>query len=148
MIQPVVEEGSSMEREEVQCRSLRYLYSAILFMLSLSGCGAILHGGKQEITFDSKPPGATVKLDNGAQFFTPHTMALSRSSNHHAIFTKDGYEPHQVVIRHNFLMGPSIVGNILPLFPIGLAIDIMTGAAWGFEREYLAIDLTKTKAQP
>jgi len=117
-------------------------------MLSLSGCGAILHGGKQEITFDSKPPGATVKLDNGAQFFTPHTMALSRSSNHHAIFTKDGYEPQQVVIQHNFLVGPSIVGNILPLFPIGLAIDIMTGAAWGFEQEYLAIDLTKAKAQP
>jgi hypothetical protein len=137
-----------MKREQFQSRSLRCLHGSILLLLSLSGCGAILHGGKQEITFDSKPPGAAVKLDNGAQFFTPHTMALSRASNHHAIFTKDGYEPQQVVIQHHFLVGPSIVGNILPLFPIGLAIDIMTGAAWGFEQEYLAIDLTKAKAQP
>lgn len=117
-------------------------------MLSLSGCGAILHGGKQEVTFDSKPPGATVNLDNAVQFLTPHTMALSRSSNHHATFTRDGYEPQQIVIKHDFLVGPSIIGNILPLFPIGLAIDIVTGAAWGFEQEYLAIDLTKTKAHP
>jgi hypothetical protein len=137
-----------MKREKSKPRSLPSLHGAILLLLSLSGCGAILHGGSQEITFDSKPPGATVKLDNVVQFLTPHTMALSRSSNHHAIFAKDGYEPLQVVIQHHFLVGPSIVGNILPLFPIGLAIDIMTGAAWGFEQEYLAIDLTKAKAQP
>ena len=120
----------------------------VALVLVQSGCGAILHGGKQEVTFDSKPPGATVNLDNGVQFLTPHTMALSRSSNHHAIFTKDGYDPQQVVIQHNFLVGPSIVGNILPLFPVGLAIDVMTGAAWGFEQEYLAIDLIKAKVQP
>jgi hypothetical protein len=117
-------------------------------MLSLSGCGAILHGGKQEVTFDSKPPGATVTLDNAVQFRTPHTIALSRSSTHHAIFAKDGYESQQIAISHQFLMGPSIIGNILPLFPVGLAIDIMTGAAWGFEQEYIAIDLTKAKAFP
>ena len=117
-------------------------------MLSLSGCGAILHGEKQEVTFDSKPPGAAVNLDNAAQFVTPYTVALSRLSNHHATFEKDGYEPQQITIRHQFLVGTSIIGNILPLFPIGFAIDIMTGAAWGFEQEYLAIDLTKAKAQP
>jgi hypothetical protein len=120
----------------------------VALLLAQNGCGAILHGGKQEVTFDSKPPGAAVNLDNGVQFLTPHTMALSRSSNHHAIFTKDGYDPQQVVIQHNFLVGPSIVGNILPLFPIGLAIDVMTGAAWGFEQEYLAIDLIKTQVHP
>jgi hypothetical protein len=117
-------------------------------MLSLSGCGAILHGEKQEVTFDSKPPGAAVNLDNAAQFVTPYTVALSRLSNHHATFEKDGYEPQQITIRHQFLVGTSIIGNILPLFPIGLAIDIMTGAAWGFEQEYIAIDLTKAKAHP
>ena len=45
-------------------------------------------------------------------------------------------------------MKVGVIGNILPLFPIGLAIDIVTGAAWGFEQEYLAIDLTKAKAHP
>jgi hypothetical protein len=137
-----------MRREEFQSKSLRCLHSAILFMLSLSGCGVILHGGKQEVTFDSRPPGATVKLDNAVQFLTPHTIALPRSSNHHATFTKDGFDPQQVVIQHAFLVGPSIIGNILPFFPIGLAIDIVTGAAWGFEPEYLAIDLIEAKAHP
>ena len=98
--------------------------------------------------FDSKPPGATVTLDHTVQFRTPHTIALSRSSTHRATFAKDGYEPQHIAISHQFLVGHSIIGNILPLFPIGLAIDIMTGAAWGFEQEYIAIDLTKAKAHP
>ncbi|WP_455379687.1 hypothetical protein [Petrachloros mirabilis] len=44
-------------------------------------------------------------------------------------------------------MGASIIGNILPLFPVGLAIDIVTGAAWGFQQDYIAIDMTKKAAQ-
>ncbi len=117
-------------------------------MLPLSGCGFILHGGKQEVTFDSKPPGATVKLDNAMQFVTPYTIALIRSTNHQATFAKEGYESQQILIKHDFLVGPSIVGNLLPLFPVGLAIDVMTGSAWGFEQDYIAVDMTKPKARP
>ena len=128
--------------------SLQFLLGITLFLFPLSGCGTILHGGKQEVTFDSKPPGATVKLDSTTQFITPHTTALPRSSNYQATFTKDGYEPQQILIKHEFLVGQSIIGNILPLFPVGLAIDVMTGAAWGFERDYLAVDMMKSQARP
>lgn len=117
-------------------------------LLVLSGCGFILHGEKQDITFDSKPPGAAVMLDHTMQFVTPHTIALSRSTNHHVIFTKEGYEPQQHSIKNKFLIGHSIVGNILPLFPIGLAIDVMTGSAWGFEQDYIAVDMTTSRVRP
>lgn len=117
-------------------------------MVPLSGCGFVLHGGKQEITFDSKPPGATVKLDNAIQFSTPYTVAITRSTSHHATFSKEGYESQQILIKHDFLVGHSIIGNILPLFPVGLAIDVMTGSAWGFEQDYIAVDMTKPKARP
>ena len=117
-------------------------------LLMLSGCGFLLHGEKQDITFDSKPPGVTVTLDNATQFTTPHTIALTRSSNHQALFKKEGYETQRISIRHEFLIGPAIVGNILPLFPVGLAIDVMTGAAWGFERDYHAVDMTKSGGRP
>lgn len=137
-----------MKKEEIQDRPSQCLHGIILLLLSLSGCGALLHGGKQEVTFDSKPPGATVKLDNAVEFLTPHTMALSRSSNHHATFTRDGYEPQHIAIKHEFLVGASIIGNILPLFPVGFTIDVITGSAWGFEQDYIAVDLTKAKSQP
>lgn len=127
---------------------LQVFWVVVWLFLPLSGCASILHGGKQGVTFDSKPPGATVKLDNALQFTTPHTIALTRSTNHQATFTKEGYEPQQILIKHDFLVGHSIVGNILPLFPVGLAIDIMTGSAWGFEEDYIAIDMTKQKARP
>lgn len=117
-------------------------------LLVLSGCGFLLHGEKQDITFDSKPPGVTVTLDNAMQFTTPHTIALTRSSNHQALFKKEGYESQHLSIRHEFLIGPAIVGNILPFFPVGLAVDVITGAAWGFEHDYLAVDMTKSHASP
>lgn len=127
---------------------LPYVLSITMGPLMLSGCGFLLHGEKQDITFDSKPPGAAVILDNAVPFVTPHTIAVTRSSNHQALFKKEGYEPQHIVIMHKFLIGPSIIGNILPLFPIGLAVDVITGAAWGFEQDYLAVDMTTSKTRP
>lgn len=124
------------------------ILSIAICLLSLPGCGFMLHGDKQVITFDSKPPGVTVTLDNAVQFVTPHTIVLARSSNHQALFKKDGYEPHHLSIKREFLIGPSIIGNILPLFPVGLTVDVVTGAAWGFEKDYLAVDMSKSKTQP
>ncbi len=115
-------------------------------LLMLSGCGFVLHGEKQDITFDSKPPGVTVTLDDATHFTTPHTIALARSSNHRALFKKEGYETQHLSIRHEFLIGPAIIGNI-PIFPVGLAIDVMTGAAWGFDPDYLAVDMMKSHAR-
>jgi len=129
-------------------RSLPFLLGLTIDLLSLSGCGFLLHGEKQDITFDSKPPGVAVTLDNMVQFVTPRIISLPRASSHQATFTKEGYEPQHIMIKHEFLIGPSLIGNILPLFPVGLAIDVITGAAWGFEQDYIAADMTKARARP
>lgn len=128
--------------------AMPFLLSVTMCLLSLSGCGFLLHGEKQDITFDSKPPGVAVTLDNMVQFVTPRTISLPRASSHQATFTKEGYEPQHIMIKHEFLIGPSLIGNILPLFPVGLAIDVITGAAWGFEQDYIAADMTKARARP
>lgn len=120
----------------------------VMGLLMLSGCGFLLHGEKQEVTFDSKPPGVAVTIDNAVQFVTPQTIALARSSNHQASFKREGYATQQIVIMHKFLIGPSIIGNILPFFPVGLTVDVITGAAWGFEHDYLAVDMVKSQARP
>ncbi len=39
----------------------------------------------------------------------------------------------------------SIVGNLLPFFPVALAIDIVTGAAWRLEPELVRMELIKKK---
>ena len=124
------------------------MLSIIPWLLVLQGCGFVLHGDRQDITFDSKPPGVAVTLDGATQFVTPHTVPISRATRHQAMFQKNGYEAKQVVLTPKFLIGPSIIGNILPLFPVGLAIDIMTGSAWGFEQDYLAVDMIKSEAHP
>jgi hypothetical protein len=50
-----------------------------------------------------------------------------------------------VIVNHEFQPMTSIVGNLIPLFPVGLAIDIVTGAAWRLEPEFVRMELIKKK---
>lgn len=114
-------------------------------LILLHGCGAILHGGRQDVTFDSKPPGATVRIGNELRFMTPHMISLPRSQEQRVLFEKEGYEPQQVTLARDFQAIPSILGNLLPLLPVGLAIDLATGAAWKLEPELVTVELVKKK---
>ena len=48
----------------------------------LTGCGTIVHGSKQQVSFDSNPQGATVKLTDGTHLTTPQTAELRRAQDH------------------------------------------------------------------
>jgi len=108
---------------------------------TLLGCSTVLHGGTQAVTFDSKPPGATVRLSNGMEFMTPKVVSLPRSKTQRVTFEKEGYEPQKVYIATEFLPIPTLFGNLL----IGAVVDLMTGAAWELEPGYVRIELLKEK---
>jgi len=109
--------------------------------ISLIGCSTVLHGSNQDVTFDSKPPGATVTISNGMQFMTPKIVSLPRSTGHGVTFEKEGYEPQRIYIAKEFLPIPTLFGNLL----IGSVVDLMTGAAWQLEPGYVRIELLREK---
>jgi len=127
-------------------RSRSHLASGVLGLslaagITLLGCSTVLHGGRQDVTFDSKPPGATVTISNGMEFMTPKIVSLPRSKSQRVTFVKEGYEPQKVYIAKEFLPIPTLFGNLL----IGAVVDLMTGAAWQLEPGYLRIELLREK---
>lgn len=112
------------------------------FSTALGGCATIIHGGKQNVSFDSQPPGARVKLSNGMRFTTPQTVSLPRGKDIIVTVGKEGYKSEQVMVTREFNAAATILGNILWLL-IGVVVDIVTGAAWTLDPENVTVDLTK-----
>lgn len=106
------------------------------------GCASIIHGGSQNVSFDSSPPGATVRLGNGMRFTAPKTVSLPRGKDQIVTFEKEGYKQEQVTITREFNAVPTILGNIFWLV-IGVVVDVVTGAAWSLEPENVVVELEK-----
>ena len=118
----------------------------ILACSSLVGCGSIIHGSKQEISFDNKPQGATVKLGNGVRLTTPQTVELRRADDHTVTIEKEGYEPERITIKRSFNAVATILGNILWLVP-GVIVDVLVGGAWTLDPEHISVDLVAEKSK-
>ena len=110
----------------------------------LTGCGTIVHGSKQQVSFDSNPQGATVKLTDGTHLTTPQTAELRRAQDHIVTIEKEGYESERLTINRNFNWGATIFGNILWITP-GVIVDVLAGGAWTLDPEHINVNLAVEK---
>ena len=111
----------------------------------LTGCGSIIHGSKQQVSFDSTPQGATVKLANGTHFTTPQTVEMRRADEHTVTIEKAGYEPERITLNRDFNALATILGNILWLVP-GVIVDVLVGGAWTLDPERVNVNLIAEKS--
>ncbi|MDF0644266.1 MAG: PEGA domain-containing protein [Nitrospira sp.] len=114
----------------------------------LSGCGSIIHGSRQAVSFNTTPAGATVQLQNGTRFATPYTADLRRAEDYTVTIEKDGYEAERITIKRDFNAIATILGNILWIDP-GVIVDVMVGGAWTLDPEHINVQLVaqKTKSE-
>ena len=110
----------------------------------LTGCGSIIHGSKQQVSFDSNPQGATVKLTNGTSLTTPQTVELRRAEDHTVTIEKEGYETERITLKRDFNAVATILGNILWLIP-GVLVDVLVGGAWTLDPEHVNVNLVAEK---
>ena len=105
---------------------MRYLTLAGL--LGLCACATIVHGGHEDLSFASTPPGARVFIDDTAKGTTPTTINFSRKREHRLRIELDGYKPYTArITRHtsDWVFANLLIGGI-----IGVAIDAGTGAMY------------------
>jgi hypothetical protein len=112
----------------------------------LTGCGTIVHGSKQQVSLDSNPQGATVKLTDGTHLTTPQTAELRRAQDHIVTIEKEGYEPERLTINRDFNWGATIFGNILWITP-GVIVDVLAGGAWTLNPERINVNLVQEKTK-
>lgn len=105
--------------------------SALVLCFGLTACATVTRGTKQEVTFESTPPGAVAKTTTGYVCdSTPCTTKLARKEAFDVTFTKDGFKPATVSVQSRMQGGGTagLVGNVLVGGFIGVGVDATSGA--------------------
>jgi hypothetical protein len=91
--------------------------------ITSAGCATIVTGGKRQVTFESDPPGATVRAEGAVLGKTPFTATVKGAPV--VEFCKDGYQTRFVnpSLEGYWRMEPWFFGNILTL-GIGGIVDM------------------------
>jgi hypothetical protein len=116
--------------------------SASVFLLA--GCGAILHGSRQNLDVQSSPSGAHVETSpaTGA-YTTPTTLNLERKNSYVLTFTSPGYNPATFNIQHNIGTG-TVIADVLLTGLVGVLVDGLTGSWYGLTPESANVTLQRS----
>jgi len=114
----------------------------VLAALFLSGCGAIMHGTRQNIDVQSSPNGAHVETAPASgTYTTPATLNLERKYSYILTFTSPGYNPATLNLHSSIGTGTVVADVLLGL--VGVLGDGLTGAWYGLSPESANVTLTR-----
>lgn len=115
---------------------MKYLNACVLINLGLlgfmfSGCATITRGTSEQITVQSEPSGASVRLSNGFTGVTPAIFTVPRKGDIIVKASKEGYEDGVLTLKaHVSGKGTAgVLGNALIGGVIGIGVDVATGAS-------------------
>jgi hypothetical protein len=129
-----------------------------VLILFLSSCATIIHGGDQDITINTYPSGANVKIinlnDNSevGTYISPCIVNLERGydffekGRYSIEIEKPGYAKKMILVRGS-IDGWYIVGNFFSWEFLGwFLVDPATGAMWKLKPEMIYITLPQAGA--
>ena len=109
----------------------------------LAGCGAIMHGARQDISVQSSVPGTTVQATpSSMSVVAPGVLNLERKNNYVLTFAAPGYSPATVNVTNSIGTG-TVIADVLLTGLIGVVVDGMTGAWYGLNPETASATLLK-----
>lgn len=112
----------------------------IFFLILMSGCGTIIHGGGTQKVGITSSPAADVIINNVTYGRTPVFAKLDRDEGHIIIFKENGYQQAQATLSSS--VSGWVWGNILFGGIIGLAVDAISGGMYNLEPENVSLTLT------
>jgi len=115
---------------------------AVLAAFLSSGCGAILHGSRQNIDVQSSPSGAHLETSPATgTYATPTTLNLERKFSYVLTFTSPGHDPATANL-HSSVGTGTVIADVLLTGLIGVLVDGLTGAWYGLSPETVNVTLT------
>jgi len=118
----------------------RLLLAALALSVGASGCALIVNGTTDSVFIESRPPGATVRVDGQVVARTPAKIFLSRGYPGRVTVEKEGYLTEELAFPIHFDAG-WILFDLLLTLGIGIPIDLATGAVWNFSPDRAAVVL-------
>lgn len=117
----------------------------IISLLHIQGCATIVSGTTQEVSFQSSPDEATVKVDGKPIGKTPLTVQLDKEKGQTLAFEKDGYKT--VTMRLSTSLEPWFWGNIVTGGLLGSTTDGVSGAVNKYSPDQYFVTLTPIEDQ-
>ena len=109
----------------------------------LTGCGAILHGSRQDIAVQSSVPGTTVQTSpTSMSTAAPGTLNLERKNNYVLTFSAPGYQSANVAVTNSIGVG-TVIADVLLTGLVGVVVDGLTGSWYGLNPETASATLVK-----
>ncbi|WP_158409069.1 PEGA domain-containing protein [Candidatus Francisella endociliophora] len=117
------------------------IYSVMLISLMLTSCASMYGDNDRNITVNSIPSGATVKLNGTPAGITPATFKIDGNNiwNPNITISKKGYKTESFKVTTSFQSGG--LWNILTIW--GFAIDAATGDMMKIDNKNITVTLTK-----
>lgn len=123
---------------------LLFVSLLVAVLLSTSGCATLFSGSSDEVTFESEPSGAMVRINGIDKGETPVTVSVDRdavwfSDRKQITMLKDGYEERSFAMQTEW-----IPISILNMFTgVGWVIDVYTGNMWKSQLDSYDMELEK-----
>ncbi len=111
----------------------------LMMSLYLNGCASIVSGTSQEVSFQTNPDGALVKIAGKEIGKTPTTVQLDRESGQTLEIAKDGYQPIRMDLKTG--IEPWFWGNIIFGGLLGSTTDGLSGAATEYAPNHYYVTL-------
>jgi hypothetical protein len=130
----------------------RSTHVVCLFLLCafavLTGCATIFSGTADEITVNSHPGDASVKIKapNGnvvAEGNTPMSIDLRRGKTYTVIVSREGYSPATATIMNGGIV-KSFWLNVFTGVVVGWAVDYLSGAMFNFDSTSINVHLKES----
>ena len=115
-----------------------------LVALTVTGCGTIMQGSKQDVAVSSTPTGAQISVDGQVAGVTPATLRLARKNGHLVRIELPGYQPFEMNLTRK--VSSIVWGNIVFGGIPGLVVDAVTGGMYQLTPEQIAAELRSTSA--
>ena len=117
---------------------MRRIILVLTCILLAGGCATIFSGTDEDITFDSEPSGATVRIDGIVVGTTPTTVEVDRPGFEDQDITLEleGYEDRRFELDKEF----NTVSILNILFWPGFIVDALTGAIYKYDKDTYSVD--------
>ena len=116
--------------------TLGVLILVVAFTVMSSGCATLLSGTSQNVTINSNPPGAHVKIGYQSGI-TPVTLSVPKGKDY-PIEISQGPDKRIVPLRRNVDVF-TFLNIIPPLWP-GFIVDAVTGSITKYDPDIVSID--------
>jgi hypothetical protein len=119
----------------------KVLLGSVVSAGMMFGSATIISGSSQNVSFNSKPEGATVMVDGVKMCTTPCTVTLPKSGKEKSVtMSKEGYETNTLPIVSSY-NGVALLNIFWDLS----TTDLITGAAFEYKPNNYFMELRPTK---